>query len=80
MQVLKKGREQKGWSKEFICTGKGYYEGGCGAMLLVSAEDVTCMHLSCMGESSGTKFSFECPECGVQTEIEEYVPGAKRRS
>lgn len=40
MKVVKVGREQKGWAKEFVCTGSGNGGGGCRARLLVSEEDL----------------------------------------
>jgi hypothetical protein len=40
MKILKKGREQKGWTREEICTGVGNGGGGCGAKLLVEQGDL----------------------------------------
>jgi len=40
MKVIQKGRGQKGWAKEFTCTGKGNGDGGCEAVLLVEADDI----------------------------------------
>lgn len=40
MKVLKPGREQKGFSVEQTCTGKGNGGGGCGALLLVERGDM----------------------------------------
>jgi hypothetical protein len=40
MKVVKPGREQKGWSKQFKCTGNGNGGGGCGAVLLVEEGDL----------------------------------------
>ena len=38
MKVLKKGNGQKGWTKEFTCSGAGNGNGGCGAELLVDGD------------------------------------------
>jgi hypothetical protein len=68
MKVLEKGRPQKGWAKEFRCTGKGNGEGGCGAMLLVEQGDVFRTENHCMGETEMYS-TFECSECQVWTDI-----------
>lgn len=73
MKVIKKGREQKGWSKEYTCTGKGNGDGGCGARLLVSEGDFYETSSSCMGEVD-YYITFRCPCCGVETDIDD-VPG-----
>jgi hypothetical protein len=73
MKVLKKGRKQKGWAKEFECSGDGNKGGGCGALLLVEQDDVYQTHSSCMGESTYYQ-TFGCPECGVLTDIDENLP------
>lgn len=68
MKVLEKGREQRGWSMEFECTGAGNSGGGCGAKLLVEQDDVyrTCSYAR---DESTTYYTFMCSECGVQTDI-----------
>lgn len=68
MRVLKKGRKQNGWSKEFTCTGKGNGDGGCGAELLVSEGDLFLTYSSACGEID-TYTTFECVECTVHTDI-----------
>ena len=40
VKVLKKGRSQKGWAKEFNCTGVGNGARGCDAKLLVEFNDL----------------------------------------
>ena len=40
MKVLKKGKPQKGWAKEYFCSGHGNGNGGCSAHLLVEQDDV----------------------------------------
>jgi len=68
MKVLAKGRPQKGWSREYTCTGSGNGGGGCGAKLLVEFSDLYMTYSSCMGESE-THVTFRCMECTVQTDI-----------
>ena len=70
MQVLKKGRKQKGWSRKFTCTGSGNGGGGCGAVLLVSAGDFFQTASHHYDGSSEYYTTFECPECGVLTDAE----------
>lgn len=67
MKVLKKGRPQKGWSKEFECTGAGNRGGGCGALLLVSEWDLFHTQSSALHETTSYA-TFQCPECGVWTD------------
>lgn len=73
MEVVKAGRPQKGWSNEFVCTGKGSGEGGCGAVLLVSQYDVYRKIVGYDGyyddEPMHGNF-FICSQCGVETKIE----------
>lgn len=69
MQVLEKGRPQKGWTKEFVCTGAGNGGGGCGAKLLVEQNDVYQTHHYDYGGGHDVYNTFRCPECGVQTDI-----------
>jgi hypothetical protein len=71
MKILKKGREQKSWTKEFDCTGRGSGGGGCGARLLVSKDDLYAVHLAYFDESE-RHVMFRCPACGVETEITHY--------
>lgn len=68
MKVLKKGRAQKGWAKEFTCTGEGNGGGGCGARLLVEKGDLYQTSSSCMGEVEHY-VTFCCPECSVETDV-----------
>lgn len=73
MKVLEPGRPQKGWAKEFCCTGRGNGMGGCGAKLLVEQGDVFRTENHCMGESEMYS-TFECSECQVWTDIEVPFP------
>lgn len=83
MKVIKKGRPQKGWSKQYKCTGAGNGGGGCGTILLVSKYDI---YQTSMGEIDELD-TFCCCQCGVETDIENLPvspegtrpPEAKRR-
>lgn len=68
MKVLKKGRKQKGWSKEYNCTGKGNGNGGCGAKLLVEQADLFITSSHCRDETDNF-VTFKCMSCGVLTDI-----------
>jgi hypothetical protein len=68
MKVLKKGRPQKGWSKEFLCTGDGNGGGGCGAKLLVEQADLYQTSHSDYGGDTDYFVTFCCPSCGVETD------------
>ena len=69
MKVIQKGREQKGWAKEFICTGRGNGDGGCGAKLLVEADDIFRTSHTDYGGGTDHYTTFRCCECGVETDI-----------
>jgi len=73
MKVLKKGREQKGWAKEFKCTASGNGEEGCGAKLLVEEADIKYTGSKhCYGDSSPDYFyGFICPDCGGVTDVDD---------
>ena len=79
MKVLKKGRPQRGWSKELECTGAGNGGGGCGARLLVEIGDVFETERSCMGRDIDYFVTFRCSECGVLTDIDN-VPSHVREA
>jgi hypothetical protein len=69
MKVIKKGRPQKGWAKEFTCTGKGNGNGGCGALLLVEIGDVFETQSQCRDETD-YYVTFRCGSCGVLNDID----------
>lgn len=72
MRIIKKGRPQVGWAKETVCTGKGNGDGGCGAKLLIEEGDLFKTYHHCYGDSTPDVFiTFRCPECGVETDIED---------
>ena len=68
MKVLKEGRKQKGWSKEYICTGKGNGDGGCGAKLLVEEGDFFETSSGHYDGNTERYITFTCPSCGVLTD------------
>ena len=72
MKVLKAGRAQAGWSKEFKCTGAGNGGGGCGAELLVSEYDLYHTHNYDYGGGHDVYTTFCCVQCGVETDIKDY--------
>ncbi len=71
MKTLKKGRDQKGWSKEEKCTGLGNGGGGCGALLLVEQGDIfrTTSHAR---DETTNHVTFACHDCGVLTDMKIY--------
>lgn len=78
MRVIKKGREQTGWSVESICTGNGNGGGGCGAVLLVSDSDLYTTQSHHYDGSSESYTTFSCCLCKVETDIKG-VPSSVRR-
>ena len=70
MKVVKKGRSQNGWAKEFTCTGRGNGDGGCGAKLRVERDDLFRTE-SHAGWETDSYVTFECAACGVLTDINE---------
>jgi hypothetical protein len=69
MKIIKKGRPQKGWAKEFTCTGAGNGGGGCNAVLLVEKDDVYLTHCYDYGGGHDVFNTFRCPQCKVETDI-----------
>ncbi|NJO62619.1 MAG: hypothetical protein HC836_31640 [Richelia sp. RM2_1_2] len=71
MEVIKKGRKQKGWAREYKCTGEGNKDGGCGAELLISAKDIVITGYinGDYRDLGDTCYGFKCCECGVMTDI-----------
>ena len=68
MKIIKKGRPQKGWAKQFECTGRGNGDGGCGAILLVEQADLYYVTRSCYDEAERV-VSFQCCLCDVETDL-----------
>ena len=68
MKVLQAGNPN-GWEIEQECTGKGNGDGGCGARLLVSENDI---FITTRADYDGSKeyyYTFKCPCCNVETDI-----------
>jgi hypothetical protein len=81
MKVIEKGRDQKGWSIEQVCTGNGNGGGGCGAKLLVERADLYGTARGYIDGSSDYFTTFKCTLCGVETDIpDSKVPGNIARS
>jgi len=68
MKVVKEGRKQTGWSKEYECTGEGNNGGGCGAVLLIEEGDLKLTHSHARDETTNY-LTFTCCECAVRTDI-----------
>lgn len=73
MKVIKKGRKQEGWAKEFKCSGVGNGGGGCEAVLLVEVGDLFST-MRCCRDEVDYFVTFRCSECGVLTDIEDGPP------
>ena len=71
MKIIKQGRPQKGWSKEYICTGAGNGDGGCNATLLIEVGDIYKTYRHCRDEVD-IFYTFKCVSCGVETDIKNY--------
>jgi hypothetical protein len=70
MKVIEPGNPQKGWAKQYSCTGKGNGGGGCGAKLLVEEGDIFRTSRGFYDGSTESYDTFECSECKVWTDIE----------
>lgn len=74
MKILSPGTNKE-WSRECECTGIGNGVGGCGARLLVEADDLYRTSFLYRDGSVDTCITFCCPQCGTQTDIDKsYVP------
>jgi len=69
MKVISKGDGRSGWAKEFICTGAGNGNGGCGAKLLVEENDLYKTHNYDYGGGHDVYTTFKCPECNNETDV-----------
>lgn len=69
MKVLKPGKPL--WPKQKTCTGEGNNGGGCGAVLLVEVADLFRTGRHPYDGSHEYYVSFECPECGRLTDIDD---------
>jgi len=78
MKVLKEGNPN-GWETEQICTGKGNGDGGCGAQLLVSANDIYRTTGAYHDNTLEIYYTFRCPCCSRETDIPDtQIPSAVR--
>lgn len=68
MKIIKEGVPYV-WSKEFTCTGNGTDDRGCGAVLLVSEEDLYRLYYPIWDGETGSCSAFTCPCCGVETHL-----------
>ena len=67
MKIIEEGN---GWSIQERCTGKYLGDGGCNSLLLLSKEDLYFDREICDGHSTKYFFAFQCPLCGLWTNIE----------
>lgn len=67
MKVIKEGRPQTGWAQEMECTGAGNGGGGCGAVLLIEADDLF-QTTRCARDEVDYYEAFKCVSCGVLTD------------
>jgi len=79
MKVLKSGTGQKGWSTKTKCTGEGNGNGGCGAELLVDEDDLYSTGRSYYDGSNDYFVTFKCPECGVETDVDNVPSHIERK-
>lgn len=68
MEIIKPGKNQKGWSTEVKCTGSGNGGGGCGATLRVDESDLYHTYRSVHYDDE-TFDTFTCINCGVETDL-----------
>ena len=78
MEILKKKKSttshRSEWicQREFVCTGAGLSQNGCGRVLLVSESDLYLYHPRRGGGLwvTSTHICFTCPKCGRETDVE----------
>ena len=70
MKVLQEGNPN-GWEIEQVCTGSGNGDGGCKARLLVAEDDIFVTTRTYYNSETEYFYTFECPCCGVKTDIPE---------
>lgn len=69
MKILEPGRQQRGYSVEETCTGKGNSGGGCGARLLVEEPDMRYYQGTDYPIQRSAAVTFRCAACGVLTDL-----------
>lgn len=77
MKIIKPGRDQAGWAKEYVCTGAGNGGGGCGAILLVEEKDLYQTSRSDYLGDTDYYVTFKCCSCGVETDINDCPKNAR---
>jgi hypothetical protein len=77
MKILKSGRWREGYTAEVECTGHGWGDDGCGAVLLLEVCDLFGTPLLDQdGRESWERLAlFICPQCGNRTEITDVPVG-----
>ena len=80
MKVIKKGRAQKGWAQEIVCTGDGNGGGGCSATLLVEISDLFLTFRYDYDGGQDQYVTFQCPECGIKTDVHDSLTPINTRS
>jgi hypothetical protein len=65
MKVIKSGN-RKTWSAKLECTGIGFGDSGCGAVLELEKDDIIKYY---PGPGQAVRYGFVCPECSVRTQI-----------
>lgn len=75
MKILSRGSKPKTGSAKVDCTGKGNELTGCGARLLITAEDLYLTSYTTSRTYGGRSFeTFCCPVCGSETDVETDLP------
>lgn len=70
MKVIKYGHEnEKLETIEVSCTGIGFSDKGCGALLEVNGFDIKSGTSRDYGGGTDTYYFFTCPVCGAKTEV-----------
>lgn len=72
MHVIKPGLWQQGYTTEVVCTGHGWGDNGCGAVLSVEVTDLFYIALLDQdGSDNGDRLAlFACPQCSAQTTVD----------
>ncbi len=79
MKIITPGRHQRGWSKTCLCSGSGNGGGGCKAKLLVEETDFYTTRSHHYDGSIDHHVTFQCPACGVQTDIKNLPPSIQKK-
>ena len=68
MKILEQGL---GWNIKQRCSGKGNGMGGCNSLLLIEENDVYVTSSNDMLGDTDYYYTFCCPICGKETDIDE---------